>query len=145
LHFYMHQEFKSSTIDAIKRGVRFRILVTDPSSNWTDYISLRDNQNIESLSSETISYINIWNKIKYNILDDNNELMDAIELRVYNAYPNLFLLIVDDTMFFAPYIDSCSFLDSPFFEIDLKKSDNFLAYSRLFDRLWENSSIYRKW
>lgn len=122
--FFLFHDFESSTINAVKNGVKFRILITDISFDQ-----------IENKSGKE-QYINIWKKM----IIDNMLINDEIELRAYKGLPNLFLLMVDDTMFFAPYIDFSSYLDSPYFETDSKKSDIYLAYRRLFDSIWANSS-----
>ncbi len=145
--FFWYPNFESATLNAIRKGVRFRVLVMDPSSNWSEYLSQREKRSNASLLAELERSLNLWKELKCIIENETTKSNDygSIEIRTYRELAFIFLMIVDDTIFFAPYLDSASFLDSPWIEISSKKGAIHQSYKRFFDNIWHDTSIYPAW
>ncbi len=132
--FFWSPDFERATINALKRGVKFRILLLDPKAKSLNLLSRQEGQDSEDFSAELRLTLRRWRDLEKKAR--NFTRPESIEVRTYDELPSTFLLMTDDVLFFAPYLYSSYRISSPCIQI---KSSGSIAHSlkEHFNSMWE--------
>lgn len=133
--FLWNPDFENSTINALNRGVIFRVLSLNPTSDAVKFLSRHEKRANESLNTELKWSIQRWQKLQSKALP-----RDAIEIRTFDDVPSSFLMITDDRLFFAPYLHSVSIVASPCFEVRAGAGLIYQTYRDYFEAIWMRAS-----
>lgn len=136
ISFLWSPDFESSTINALNKGVKFRVLILNPTSGTIKFLSGQEKRAVESFNAELKRSIQGWQE-----LQNKAPSKGAIEIRTYDDVTSSFLMITDDRLFFAPYLHSVSILASPCFEVKAKAGTIYQAYKYHFETMWMQSSM----
>ena len=131
--FIWNPSFRDSTADAVNRGVKFRVLLANPKSPFFEFLS---NDYTDRLKEELKISLRGWKELQ-------NELFSKkqIEIRFYNDPSKFtFLMITDDRVFVAPYMESSSTAISPCFEVSRSNKPIFQTLKDHFEIIWSRSS-----
>jgi hypothetical protein len=123
-------DFEEATIMALHRGVKFRVLLLDPDSTMVRVLS-RGKAKAGTLATELRSSIQSWRKIQ------SRSGMDLLAIGLYDGLPS-FVMVGDDRLYVASYLDSDMVEASPCLEI-AAGVEIFQTYRFHFDRIWSSS------
>jgi len=127
--FFWIPDFEEATLNALQKGVNFRVLILNPTSDAIKFLSKQEHQSDENLKNEILRSINKWNELQ------DRAPRGGIEIRLYDSLPIGFLLITDARLLFAPYLSSDAFLPSPCFELKATESI-YKSYRNFFENMW---------
>jgi hypothetical protein len=132
--FFWSPDFERATLNALRRGVKFRVLLLDPNAKSLNLLSRQEGQEAEDLSAELKLTLRRWRDLEKRGQNPNG--LESIEVRIYDDLPSTFLLMTDDVLFFAPYLHSSYRISSPCLQI---KSSGSIARSlrEHFKSMWE--------
>lgn len=133
LHWML--DFERVTIDALMRGVRFRVLMPSPDPAWISFLSEVE---ATTYAREAGHSIERWRDMesKAQRFKPTGQLTGQLEVRTYNDSPGAFIMITDDLLSFAPYLQSNFRISSPCIQVRAKADLIYQPYKRYFERVW---------
>lgn len=134
ISFLWNINFEGPTVEALRRGVRFRLLVLDPDSPVVGFLVKQEQRSYKTFREEFRRSIHVWQKFQKEGLEPGR-----LQIRIYNDIPISFLMITDERLFFSPYAQARSHLGTPCIEVRVKTGPIYQAYSDHFETLWMQS------
>jgi hypothetical protein len=135
--FFWNPDFESATLYALQRGVRLRVLLLEPNASVLKLLSRQEGRSADDYSDELRLTLRKWRELEDTA--KRRKLTGAIEVRTYDDLPTAFFFIVDDLMFFAPYLHSSYRMSTPCIEAT---TNGFLSnsFKDHFESMWGLSS-----
>lgn len=130
--------FESSTLDALSRGVTFRVLILDPDSRAAQFVAKR-----QRLADRRFDAEQRHSLAKWRAFIARTDSADRFQLRLYDDLPSSFLMITDDRVLFAHYLYSAFVVDVPCFEAARGAGRLYDAYLYHFETVWKQSTAMR--
>ena len=138
--------FKNTLIDLAQRGVQIRLVFMDENAK---YINAGINDQIDELSLQRVqSDISLMTSFIDATIKDLNKISNvkgSISYRkTKNALISSQLVIVDNQIYYTPYITSVNTPDSPIFVIKNQSSQLYLKFKKEFECIWDFDIEYEK-
>lgn len=135
--FFWNPDFESAAIRATKRGVEFRVLLLEPTSQAVSLLSRQERRKSDDLSAELRLSLRRWEEIvRRSSIHTSTNRSNSIYLRTYDDLPTAFLMIVDDVLLFAPYLHSTYRISTPFIQAKMSGSISH-SLREHFEHVWE--------
>ena len=141
ISFLWNPDFENCTSNALRRGVNFRVLILDPTSDAVKSLLRQEQRTDESFARELKSSIERWQELESKVRSLQGGRM---EIRTFDGVPSSFLMITDDRLFFAPYLHSVSIVAAPCFEVKARAGIIYQTYRDYFEKMWMQSSTIAK-
>jgi hypothetical protein len=126
--------FDSATTEALKRGVLFRLMFLDPHSESVRSFSREERGSEDFLRRDLTRSLQKWEELSHR-----REWRGQVKVAMSDKLPNLFLLITDERLFFAPFPRSEAIAPLPCFEISSSSRGLFGRLLNYYETLWLES------
>jgi len=127
-------DLQKSLLGALQRGVKVRVVQIDPDSPLLEYYADQERRDNIGLLSELNRAIDRWRDLAAQ--------QGQLEFRLYSGLIVMSLMIVDETMFIAPYLGSKTAMGAP--QIQLSGGPLFRVYQDYFDGCWSRAKLAAK-